>query len=104
LMGALTACGGGLMRDAVASEDPAIFRGTDLYLIPALFGSGRTILAEVTGLLGGVSSLIIAAAAVGFRRHAWTLQSRVAQRMRQWSDRETGRRTKQLPSVFRKPD
>src|SRR5699024_3121016 len=31
LMGALTACGGGLMRDAVASEDPAIFRGTDLY-------------------------------------------------------------------------
>src|SRR5699024_6614403 len=25
LMGALTACGGGLMRDAVASEDPAIF-------------------------------------------------------------------------------
>ena len=40
LMGALTACGGGLMRDAVASENPAIFTGTDLYLIPALFGAG----------------------------------------------------------------
>lgn len=105
LMGALTACGGGLMRDAVASEDPAIFRGTDLYLIPALFGSGLTIIAEVTGLLGGITSLIIAAAAFGFRMLAWKLQWRVPQPMRQWSYRETGHRVKKkLPSVFRKPD
>lgn len=55
LMGALTACGGGLLRDVVANEDPAIFRGTDLYLIPALFGSGLTILAERVGLLGGIT-------------------------------------------------
>jgi uncharacterized membrane protein YeiH len=105
LMGALTACGGGLMRDAVASEDPAIFRGTDLYLIPALFGSGLTIIAEVTGLLGAIASLIIAAAAFGFRMLAWKLQWRVPQPMRQWSYRDTGQRVKKkLPSVFRKPD
>lgn len=105
LMGALTACGGGLMRDAVASEDPAIFRGTDLYLIPALFGSGLTIIAEVTGLLGSIASLVIAAAAFGFRMLAWKLQWRVPQPMRQWSYRDTGQRVKKkLPSVFRKPD
>ena len=104
LMGALTACGGGLMRDAVASEDPAIFRGTDLYLIPALFGSGLTILAEVAGWLDGITSLIIAAAAFGFRMLAWKLQWRVPQPMRSWSYRATGRRMKKLPSVFRKPD
>src|SRR5699024_3549055 len=57
LMGALTACGGGLMRDAVASEDPAIFRGTDLYLIPALLGTCLTILAEAAGLLHGIPEL-----------------------------------------------
>lgn len=104
LMGALTACGGGLMRDAVANEDPAIFRGTDLYLTPALFGSGLTILAEATGLLGPITSLLIAAAAFAFRMLGWKLQWRVPQPMRQWSYRETGRRVKKLPSVFRKPD
>ena len=104
-MGALTACGGGLMRDAVASENPAIFTGTDLYLIPALLGAGLTILAEVTGLLGAISSLIIAAAAFAFRMLAWKLQWRVPQPMRQWSYRETRHREKKkLPSVFRKPD
>ena len=104
LMGALTACGGGLMRDAVASEDPAIFRGTDIYLLPALFGSGLTILAEMVGILNGGISLIIAAIAFGFRMLAWKLQWRVPQPMRQWSYRDTGRRMKKLPSVFRKPD
>ena len=104
LMGALTACGGGLMRDAVASEDPAIFRGTDLYLIPALFGAGITLIADATNILDGATSLIIAALAFAFRMLAWKLQWRVPQPMRQWSFRESGRRMKKLPSVFRKPD
>lgn len=104
LMGALTACGGGLMRDAVASEDPAIFRGTDLYLIPALFGAGLSLIADALNLLNGVDSLIIAALAFAFRMLAWKLQWRVPQPMRQWSFRESGRRVKKLPSVFRKPD
>ena len=104
LMGALTACGGSLMRDAVASEDPAIFRGTDLYLIPALFGAGVTLIADATNFLGGVVSLIIAALAFVFRMLAWRLQWRVPQPMRQWSYRETPKRMKRLPSVFRKPD
>ena len=103
-MGALTACGGGLMRDAVASEDPAIFSGTDLYLIPALFGSGLTVIADALNLLGGVVSLIIAALAFGFRMLAWKLQWRVPQPMRRWSYRETPKKMKKLPSVFRKPD
>lgn len=104
LMGALTACGGGLMRDAVASEDPAIFIGTDLYLIPALFGAGLTVIADAMGILNGVESLIVAALAFGFRMLAWKLQWRVPQPMRQWSYRETPRKMKKLPSVFRKPD
>ncbi|HJF77974.1 MAG TPA: trimeric intracellular cation channel family protein, partial [Brevibacterium linens] len=59
----------------------------------------------VTGLLGAIASLIIAAAAFGFRMLAWKLQWRVPQPMRQWSYRDTGRRVKKkLPSVFRKPD
>ena len=70
LMGALTACGGGLLRDVVANEDPAIFRGTDLYLIPALFGSGLTILADRLGLLGGVTSVLIAACSIA-RADIW---------------------------------
>ena len=62
-------------------------------------------IAEVTGLLGAIASLIIAAAAFGFRMLAWKLQWRVPQPMRQWSYRDTGRRVKKkLPSVFRKPD
>ncbi|MCM1010970.1 TRIC cation channel family protein [Brevibacterium sp. XM4083] len=106
LMGALTACGGGLLRDVVANEDPAIFRGTDLYLIPALFGSGLTILADRFGLLGGVTSVLIAAAAFGFRMLAWRLQWRVPQPMRQWSLRakDGQSRRKRLPAVFRRPD
>ncbi|MGO2423897.1 MAG: trimeric intracellular cation channel family protein, partial [Brevibacterium aurantiacum] len=104
LMGALTACGGGLMRDAVASEDPAIFTGTDLYLIPALFGAGLTLIADATGILNNVLSLIIAGLAFVFRMLAWKLQWRVPQPMRQWSYRETERKMKRLPSVFRKPD
>ena len=104
LMGALTACGGGLMRDAVASEDPAIFTGTDLYLIPALFGAGLTLIADATGILNNVVSLIIAGLAFAFRMLAWKLQWRVPQPMRQWSYRETDRKMKKLPSVFRKPD
>ena len=104
LMGALTACGGGLMRDAVASEDPAIFTGTDLYLIPALFGAGLTLVADATGILGGVISLITAGLAFAFRMLAWKLQWRVPQPMRQWSYRATERKMKKLPSVFRKPD
>lgn len=106
LMGALTACGGGLLRDVVANEDPAIFSGTDLYLIPALFGSGLTIIADRTGVLGGVTAVLIAAIAFGFRMLAWKLQWRVPQPMRQWSFRaKEGRsRRKRLPSVFRRPD
>ncbi|TGD38738.1 trimeric intracellular cation channel family protein [Brevibacterium aurantiacum] len=103
-MGALTACGGGLMRDAVASEDPAIFSGTDLYLIPALFGSGLTVIADALGILNNAVSLIIAGLAFAFRMLAWKLQWRVPQPMRQWSYRETERKMKKLPSVFRKPD
>ncbi|MDN6374345.1 MAG: TRIC cation channel family protein, partial [Brevibacterium aurantiacum] len=104
LMGALTAGGGGLMRDAVASENPAIFTGTDLYLLPALFGAGGALLADATGILNNMVSLIIAGLAFVFRMLAWKLQWRVPQPMRQWSYRETERKMKKLPSVFRKPD
>lgn len=104
LMGALTACGGGLMRDAVASENPAIFTGTDLYLIPALFGAGGALVADSLGILNNGVSLIIATLAFAFRMVAWKLQWRVPQPMRQWSYRETPKKMKKLPSVFRKPD
>lgn len=104
LMGALTACGGGLMRDVVANEDPAIFRGTDLYLIPALFGSGLTILAEATGLLNAVTAVVIAALAFVFRMIAWKLQWRVPQPMRSWSYRGRDATVSRRSSVFRRPD
>ncbi|RBP67155.1 putative membrane protein YeiH [Brevibacterium sanguinis] len=104
LMGALTACGGGLLRDVVANEDPAVFRGTDLYLIPALFGSGLTIIAEAVGWFNVVTAVIIALLAFGFRMLAWTKQWRVPQPMRQWSFRGRDGRSRIRSSVFRRPD
>lgn len=83
--GTITGISGGLLRDAVASEDPAVLRGIDLYLIPAQFGAGMTIIAEVPELLGGITSLFTAAVAFAFRMLAWRLQWRVPQPMRSWS-------------------
>ena len=44
LLGVLTAVGGGMIRDVLANEIPAVFNGSDLYIIPAIVGAGLTAL------------------------------------------------------------
>lgn len=46
VLGLVTAVGGGILRDVVAGEPPAVFGGRGWYALPALFG------AIVTALLG----------------------------------------------------
>lgn len=87
LLGVLTATGGGLLRDVVANENPALFNGSDLYLIPAASGALLTAIAIEVGLWGAPAAVVIAAFVFAFRILAWLLQWRVPQPMRGWSFR-----------------
>ena len=44
-LGVVTAVGGGLMRDVVANEMPAVFSGSNLYVVPATTGAALTVVA-----------------------------------------------------------
>lgn len=52
LLGVVTAVGGGLMRDVVANEIPAVFSGSNLYVIPAATGAALTAVAVSTEVRG----------------------------------------------------
>lgn len=103
LLGVLTAVGGGLMRDVVANEVPAVFDGSDLYVIPATTGAALTVLAVVTGTWGPVAAVVIPAFAFAFRMVAWRLQWRVPAPMRGWSFRGFDTRLRRARSVFGRP-
>jgi uncharacterized membrane protein YeiH len=62
LLGALTACGGGLLRDVVANRDPQLFNPRDLYAVPALLGAA--VLVTIWSL-GGYSPVAQSAVAIG---------------------------------------
>lgn len=103
LLGVVTAVGGGLMRDVVANEVPAVFDGSDLYVIPATTGAALTVLAVVTGTWGPVAAVVIPAFAFAFRMVAWRLQWRVPAPMRGWSFRGFDTRLRRARSVFGRP-
>ena len=50
MLGIITAAGGGLMRDVVANEIPAVFSGSELYIIPAFSGALLAALGHQTGI------------------------------------------------------
>ncbi|MGH2501030.1 MAG: trimeric intracellular cation channel family protein [Ktedonobacterales bacterium] len=60
-LGALTAVGGGIMRDVLAREVPAVMRSdSELYFLPALLGSVIIVLVNSLHLYGAVAAALAA--------------------------------------------
>lgn len=60
VMGVMTGCMGGLMRDVVCNELPLVLRQGELYVTAAFCGVGAALLVQMTGQ-GGLVSLIACA-------------------------------------------
>lgn len=101
ILGVLTATGGGLMRDVVANEVPAVFNGSDLYVIPAFVGAAITALVRFNDLWNVWTGSAIVILVFAFRMLAWRLQWRVPQPMRGWSFREIHAQARKRGSAFR---
>lgn len=71
VMGIVTGCGGGLMRDVVANELPLVLKQGELYVTCALAGSGALMLAHWGGL--GAPWPVLACAGVTFGLRAGSL-------------------------------
>lgn len=59
LLGAITAVGGGTVRDVVIRRVPSVLT-SDLYAVPAILGAALTVVAWVFGVYGLVSALVAA--------------------------------------------
>lgn len=75
LLGVTTAVGGGLLRDVVANEVPALFNPRDIYAIPAFIGSALAIAASLAGwfnaLVGVLIAVVVFALRVAALHFAW---------------------------------
>ena len=75
LLGVTTAVGGGVLRDVLARETPALFRAdSELYAVPALAGAlvvgiASTFDAHSPALGAGVATAIFAVRVLALRRH-----------------------------------
>ena len=99
LLGVLTGVGGGMIRDVLANEIPAVFNGSDLYILPGIVGASLMALIEELGWFEPWWALVIAVLVFAFRMLAWRLEWRVPSPMRGWSYRAVlGRNL----SVFRR--
>lgn len=101
ILGVLTATGGGLMRDVVANEVPAVFNGSDLYVIPAFVGAVLTALVRFNDIWNVWTGSVIVVLVFAFRMLAWRLQWRVPQPMRGWSFHEIHAQARKRGSAFR---
>lgn len=89
LLGVITGTGGGLIRDVVANEVPAVFEAnSSLYVVPAFVGACLTALALETGVWNSVVSVAIAVLIFAFRMVSWWRNWTVPTPMRAWSFRE----------------
>jgi uncharacterized membrane protein YeiH len=66
LLGAITGIGGGILRDVLLREVPAVLR-QDLYAIPALLGAAVLVAAQESGADSPVFPVLAAALCVGVR-------------------------------------
>ena len=66
ILGALTAVGGGTLRDVLVRRIPAILH-SGLYAIPALIGAAITVAAVRLGVYGLVAAVVAAAVCFGVR-------------------------------------
>lgn len=77
LLGAITATGGGVVRDTLAGEDPVVFRADSvLYSVPATFGAVAIVLVSRTSLSVPVASVVIALLVFTWRVAALRLEWR----------------------------
>lgn len=60
ILGAITAVGGGTLRDVLVGQVPSVMRDEGLYAIPAIVGAGITVTAIELGLGGLVAALVAA--------------------------------------------
>jgi len=58
IMGAITGCAGGLIRDVLVAEVPLVFRQSELYVTACVAGVALYFLLAALGLPGEVSSII----------------------------------------------
>ncbi len=61
VMGMITGCMGGLMRDVVCNEVPLVLKQGELYVTCAFAGAVAAVLAGVAGLQGGIGLILCAA-------------------------------------------
>lgn len=66
ILGAITAVGGGTLRDVLIGQVPSVLR-SGLYAIPALVGAGITVIAVRLGVDGLVAALVAALACFTIR-------------------------------------
>ncbi|RRO18701.1 trimeric intracellular cation channel family protein [Saccharopolyspora rhizosphaerae] len=66
LLGALTAVGGGTVRDMAIRQVPSVLT-SDFYAVPALIGAALTVVAVSTEVHGVVTALLAAAVCFGIR-------------------------------------
>lgn len=58
-LGALSAVGGGIMRDVLANEQPAVLRAnSELYAVPAVLGSALVVILQQFGIYNPVAASI----------------------------------------------
>lgn len=103
LLGVITAVGGGLMRDVVANEIPAVFSGSDLYVIPATAGASLTALAAANGWWGPMAAVALSSSVFAFRMIGWSRQWRVPAPMRGWTVPRIDTRLRREKAVFGRP-
>jgi uncharacterized membrane protein YeiH len=65
--GILTGIGGGVLRDLLADEVPAVLHQRQLYAVPAVIGAVLTAALWAGGVLTSVTALLAAGAVLGLR-------------------------------------
>lgn len=99
LLGVMSGVGGGMIRDVLVNEIPAVFNSSDLYILPAIAGSALTALVWRLGWYTPVWAIGIAVIVFAFRMTAWWFEWRVPLPMRRWSYRSV-----RLLPVLRRAD
>lgn len=103
MLGIITAVGGGLMRDVVANEIPAVFSGSELYIIPAFCGALLAALGQQTSIWNVWVTITAASVVFAFRLTAWFRGWRAPGSIRGWTYRGVGAGMKRTASAFRAP-
>jgi len=75
-LGAITGVGGGIMRDVLANEQPAVLRSdSELYAIPAVLGSTVVVVAQSLhaygSLVASLAALFVFALRMAALRYGW---------------------------------